>query len=82
MSTPYLGETRIFAFAYAPEGWLACEGQLLPISEFEQLFSLIGTTYGGDGEQSFGLPKVAGPCSDDATLGVCISVYGLMPAPG
>jgi microcystin-dependent protein len=79
MSQPYVGETRIFAFAFAPPGWLACEGQLLPISEFEQLFQLIGTTYGGDGESVFALPNAAGPDSEGTPLTVCISLYGEFP---
>jgi microcystin-dependent protein len=58
MSTPFVGETRTFAFGFAPEGWMACEGQLLPISENETLFQLIGTTYGGDGESTFALPNL------------------------
>jgi microcystin-dependent protein len=60
MGTPYLGEIRMFAGNYAPEGWMFCEGQLLPISEFETLFNLIGTTYGGDGQATFALPDLRG----------------------
>ena len=60
MSTPYVGEIRIFAGNSPPNGWLFCQGQLLPISENETLFQLIGTTYGGDGQSSFGLPNLSG----------------------
>lgn len=58
MSTPYVGEIRIFAGNFAPAGWLFCDGQLLPISENETLFQLIGTTYGGDGQSTFALPDL------------------------
>jgi microcystin-dependent protein len=60
MSQPYVGEIRIFAGNFAPAGWLFCAGQLLPISQFETLFNLIGTTYGGDGQSTFGLPDLRG----------------------
>jgi microcystin-dependent protein len=60
MAQPYIGEIRMFAGNFAPAGWLFCEGQLLPISENEALFQLIGTTYGGDGESTFGLPDLRG----------------------
>lgn len=60
MAQPYVGEIRIFAGNFAPAGWMFCEGQLLPISENETLFQLIGTTYGGDGQTTFGLPDMRG----------------------
>src|ERR1700746_3701911 len=60
MAQPYVGEIRIFAGNFAPAGWMCCEGQLLPISEFETLFNLIGTTYGGDGQTTFALPDLRG----------------------
>ncbi|MCP1386569.1 phage tail protein [Runella sp. CRIBMP] len=60
MAQPYVGEVRIFAGNFAPAGWMFCEGQLLPISENETLFQLIGTTYGGDGESTFALPDLRG----------------------
>jgi microcystin-dependent protein len=56
---PYVGEIRMFAGNFAPNGWMFCEGQTLPISENEVLFQLIGTTYGGDGESTFNLPNLA-----------------------
>src|SRR3981081_2505402 len=60
MAQPYVGEIRIFAGNFAPAGWMFCEGQLLPISEYETLFNLIGTTYGGDGQSTFALPDLRG----------------------
>jgi microcystin-dependent protein len=58
MGQPYVGEIRIFAGNFAPLGWAFCEGQLMPISENETLFNLIGTTYGGDGQSTFALPDL------------------------
>ncbi len=60
MAQPYVGEIRLFAGNFAPAGWMFCEGQLLPISENETLFQLIGTTYGGDGQSTFALPDLRG----------------------
>ena len=58
MSSPFVGEIRMFAGNFAPSGWAFCQGQLLPISENEVLFNLIGTTYGGDGQNTFALPDL------------------------
>lgn len=55
---PYVGEIRMFAGNFAPAGWMFCAGQILPISENETLFQLIGTTYGGDGQETFALPNL------------------------
>lgn len=60
MAQPYVGEIRMFAGNFAPAGWLFCEGQILPISENDTLFQLIGTTYGGDGQSTFALPDLRG----------------------
>jgi microcystin-dependent protein len=60
MGQPYVGEIRMFAGNFAPAGWMFCEGQLLPISEYTPLFALIATTYGGDGESTFALPDMRG----------------------
>src|SRR3954451_20512704 len=60
MAQPSVGEIGIFAGTFAPAGWMFCEGQLLPISEYETLFQLIGTTYGGDGQETFALPDLRG----------------------
>ncbi|GFZ88518.1 phage tail protein [Dyella caseinilytica] len=64
MTTPYLGEIQILSFNFAPVGWALCNGALLPIRQYTALFSLIGTTYGGDGRQTFALPNLMGaaPC--------------------
>jgi microcystin-dependent protein len=59
MSDPYIGEIRMFGGNFAPVGWLLCQGQVLPISQFDALFNLIGTTYGGDGQQTFAVPNLA-----------------------
>lgn len=58
MSQPYVGEIRMFGGSFAPLGWAFCDGQLMPISENETLFNLIGTTYGGDGQETFALPNL------------------------
>jgi microcystin-dependent protein len=60
MSQPYVGEIRMFGGNFAPAGWMFCDGQLLSIAENEVLFALIGTTYGGDGENTFALPDLRG----------------------
>jgi len=60
MGTPYLSEIRVVSFNFAPKGWAMCNGQLLPINQNEALFSLLGTTYGGDGRVNFGLPNLQG----------------------
>lgn len=60
MAQPYVGEIRMFGGNFPPAGWMFCNGQLLPISENETLFQLIGTTYGGDGESTFALPNLQG----------------------
>ena len=59
MSTPYIGEIRMFGGNFAPVGWLFCQGQILPIDQYDVLFNLIGTTYGGDGQSTFALPNLA-----------------------
>ena len=58
MAQPYVGEIRMFAGNFAPAGWMFCSGQLIPISENDTLFNLIGTTYGGDGQNTFALPDL------------------------
>lgn len=60
MAQPYVGEIRMFAGNFAPAGWQFCQGEELPISEYETLFQLIGTTYGGDGQSTFALPDLRG----------------------
>jgi len=60
MANPYVGEIKLFAGNFAPQGWMFCDGQLLSIAQFETLFQLIGTTYGGDGQTTFALPDLRG----------------------
>jgi microcystin-dependent protein len=60
VSNPYLGEIRMFAGNFAPQGWMFCNGQLLPIADYDSLWILIGTTYGGDGQVTFALPDLRG----------------------
>jgi microcystin-dependent protein len=60
MATPYLAEIKIVSFNFAPKGWATCNGQLLPINQNQALFSILGTTYGGNGIQNFGLPNLQG----------------------
>lgn len=60
MAEPFLSEIRIFSFGFAPKGWALCNGQILPINQNQALFSLLGTTYGGDGRTSFALPDLRG----------------------
>jgi microcystin-dependent protein len=60
MGTPYLGEIRMVAFAVTPKGWAACNGQTMQISQYQALFSLLGTTFGGDGRTTFLLPDFRG----------------------
>ena len=60
MSEPYLGEIKIVTFNFPPKGWAICNGQLLPINQNQALFSLLGTTYGGDGRVNFALPNLQG----------------------
>lgn len=60
MAEPFLGEVKVISWNYAPRGWAFCNGQLLPINQNQALFSILGTTYGGDGRVSFGLPNLQG----------------------
>ena len=70
MSDPFIGEVRLFGGNYAPNGWALCDGQLLPIAQNEALFSLLGTTYGGDGQTTFALPDLRGRCAPHPGGGV------------
>jgi len=60
MSTPFMGQIEIFSFNFAPKGWVQCNGQFLPINQNQALFSLLGTTYGGNGQTTFALPDLRG----------------------
>src|ERR1700716_2028720 len=73
MSQPYVGEIRMFGGTFAPAGWAFCAGQLVPISENDALFNLIGTTYGGDGRSTFALPDLQGRVPIHAGQGPGIS---------
>jgi microcystin-dependent protein len=77
MAQPYIGEIRMFAGNFAPAGWMFCNGQLLPISEYDALFILIGTTYGGDGQDTFGLPNLQSRLPMHAGTGPGLGTYTL-----
>ncbi len=82
MGTPYIGEIRMFGGNFAPNGWMLCEGQLLAIFEYETLFSLIGTTYGGDGQTTYALPDLRGRVPLHAGAGAGLSSRTLGEAGG
>ena len=82
MAQPYVGEIRMFAGNFAPAGWMFCEGQLLPISENETLFVLIGTTYGGDGQSTFALPDLRGRLPIHQGTGPGLSTFQLAETGG
>jgi len=77
MADPFVAEIRIFPFNFAPKGWAWCNGQLLPISQNTALFSLLGTTYGGDGKSNFALPNMQGDAPIHAGQGPGLSLYDL-----
>jgi microcystin-dependent protein len=76
MAQPYVGEIRMFGARFPPVGWMFCEGQPLPISEYDTLFNLIGTTYGGDGESTFALPDLRGRVPIHAGNGISLAEMG------
>jgi microcystin-dependent protein len=82
MSEPYLGEIRMFAGNFAPQGWAMCNGQLLPISQNTALFSLIGTYYGGNGTNTFALPNLQSRVAIHQGTGPGLSHYDLGQAGG
>lgn len=73
---PFLGEVRLFSFTFAPKGWAECNGQLLPINQNQALFSILGTTYGGNGTTNFGLPNLQGGVAVHAGNGVVLGQTG------
>jgi microcystin-dependent protein len=77
MSSPFVAEIRIFGFNFPPKGWAFCNGQLLPISQNTALFSLLGTTYGGDGKSTFGLPNLQGSAPMQQGQGAGLSLRDL-----
>lgn len=77
MADPFVAEIRMFPFNFAPKGWAMCNGQLLPISQNTALFSLLGTTYGGDGRSTFALPDIQDRCVIHPGQGPGLSLYDL-----
>lgn len=82
MTEPLLGEIRMFSGDFAPRGWARCHGQLLPIADHAPLYSLIGTTYGGDGVETFALPDLREDAAPTASLPLTfiIAVAGVYPS--
>src|SRR6201997_1258043 len=77
MADPFVAEIRIFGFNFAPKGWAFCNGQILPISQNTALFSLLGTTYGGDGKSTFALPNMQGNAPMHPGQGPGLSLHDL-----
>ncbi|MFI5120548.1 MAG: phage tail protein [Thermoanaerobaculia bacterium] len=77
MANPFVAEIRIFPFNFAPKGWAFCDGQILPISQNTALFSLLGTTYGGDGKSNFALPNMQGDAPMHPGQGPGLSLHDL-----
>jgi microcystin-dependent protein len=80
MINPYVGEVTAFGFKFAPAGWIQCQGQLLSVQEYNQLFSVVGTVFGGDGLATFGLPNFGTMTADGGLM--CISAFGAAPTSG
>src|SRR5579872_4901461 len=76
MSEPFLGEIKIISWNFPPKGWTFCNGQLLPINQNQALFSILGTTYGGDGRQTFGLPNLQGRTPAHVGNGIALGELG------
>lgn len=77
MADPFVAEIRIFPFNFAPKGWAFCDGQILPLSQNTALFSLLGTTYGGDGKSTFALPNLQGSAPMHPGQGPGLSLHDL-----
>ena len=77
MADPFVAEIRIFPFNFAPKGWAFCDGQILPLSQNTALFSLLGTTYGGDGKSNFALPNMQGNAPMHPGQGPGLSLHDL-----
>jgi len=78
---PYLGEIRLFPYVYVPAGWAACDGSLLQINQYTALFSLLGTTFGGDGQTTFALPDLRSKVPLPPGQGTyCIAMQGVYPS--
>jgi microcystin-dependent protein len=80
MAEPFLGEIRMFGGDFAPRGWARCHGQLLPIADHAPLFSLIGTTYGGDGVETFALPDLREDTATSLPITFIIALAGVYPS--
>jgi microcystin-dependent protein len=76
MADPFMSEIRIMSFSFAPQGWAMCNGQLLPINQNQALFSLLGTTYGGNGQTNFGLPDLRGRTPTHVGQGLTLGQVG------
>jgi microcystin-dependent protein len=76
MSEPFLGEIKIISWNFPPKGWSFCNGQLMPINQNQALFSILGTTYGGDGRQTFGLPNLQGRSPVHVGNGIALGELG------
>jgi microcystin-dependent protein len=81
MSEPFLAEIKIIGFNFAPRGWAFCDGQILPINQNQSLYSLLGTTYGGDGRTSFALPDLRGRTPIHGSTRRRVSLTGLRQYP-
>lgn len=79
MSDAFVGEVRAMPFNFAPSGWAFCQGQLIQLSQNMALFSLLGTTYGGDGRSTFALPTLDPLPGQCGTLNYCIALQGIFP---
>jgi microcystin-dependent protein len=78
-----LGEIRIFAGSFPPQGWAFCNGQSMPINQYQALYTILGTTYGGDGQTTFQLPKLSAPVNVGGTYGqYIICIQGMYPTSG
>lgn len=75
---PFVGQIELFSCSYAPQGWAFCQGQLLPVANYPELFSLIKTKFGGDGKTNFALPNIKPPCNG---VNYCIALVGDFPTP-
>jgi microcystin-dependent protein len=82
MASPFVAEIRIFPFNFAPKGWAFCDGQILPLSQNTALFSLLGTTYGGDGKSNFALPDMQGNAAMHPGQGPGLSLHDLGESSG
>src|SRR5665213_3506543 len=78
MSQPFLSEVKIVSFNFAPKGWALCNGQLLPINQNQALFSLLGTTYGGNGQTTFALPELRGKVAMHTGQGHTLGERGIV----